>query len=100
MRTLPSSTPLGPRLFIAPIWAVLGIDVANCIAVDQSGNAYVTGRTTSVDFPTTPGALQPALSVRKYPLDYAAFVTKVNSDGSQLAYSTFLATFQWGMALR
>lgn len=67
-----------------------GIDVANCIAVDQSGNAYVTGRTSSADFPTTPGALQPAISVRAGTLDYAAFVTKVNSDGSQLVYSTFL----------
>lgn len=33
-----------------------GNDRAYAIAVDGSGNAYITGQTFSTDFPTTPGA--------------------------------------------
>lgn len=55
------------------------------IAVDSSQNAYVTGYTMSLNFPTTPGAVQPML---RGPLD--AFVTKLDPTGSFLIYSTFL----------
>ena len=53
------------------------------IAVDSSGNAYVTGTTTSVDFPTF-NAFQPAGSPQ------TAFVTKLSATGSALVYSTYL----------
>src|SRR5216684_1747633 len=36
-----------------------GFGRGNTIAVDPAGNAYVTGTTTSGDFPTTQGAFQP-----------------------------------------
>lgn len=65
-------------------------DFAYGIAVDASGSAYVTGSTGSVDFPTTPGAVQPALNLY---LD--AFVTKLNSTGSSLVYSTYLGGDQY-----
>jgi hypothetical protein len=52
------------------------------IALDTSGNAYVTGSTSSGDFPTTPGAFQTSGS--------GVFISKVNSAGSALIYSTFL----------
>ncbi len=54
------------------------------IAVDSSGCAYVTGDTSSEDFPTE-GAIQPS-----YSGNYDAFVTKLNTDGSALVYSTYL----------
>jgi hypothetical protein len=55
------------------------------IAVDAGGNAYVTGETSSVDFPTTPGAFQSPT-----PLGYDAFVTKLNAQGNGLVYSVRL----------
>ncbi|HYP25858.1 MAG TPA: SBBP repeat-containing protein [Blastocatellia bacterium] len=56
------------------------------IAVDPSGNAYVTGYTQSDDYPTTPGAFQ----TTKSDFDSSAFVTKLNSSGTALVYSTFI----------
>ena len=56
----------------------------NAIAVDDSGSAYVTGFTTSSDFPTK-SAFQPAINGSQ-----DAFVTKLTSAGDALAYSTYL----------
>ncbi len=60
-------------------------DRSNSIAVDTSGAAYVTGRSHSSDFPTTPGAFDTTLNGNS-----DTFVAKLNADGSRLAYSTFL----------
>ena len=54
------------------------------IAVDAAGNAYVTGETTSLDFPTA-NAFQVTLGGTYY-----AFVTKVNAAGNSFVYSTYL----------
>jgi photosystem II stability/assembly factor-like uncharacterized protein len=55
------------------------------IAVDPSGNAYVTGAADSAGFPTTPGAFQTTSS------NFGnAFVTKIDATGSNLIYSTYL----------
>jgi hypothetical protein len=63
-----------------------GNDYAQSVAVDTAGNAYVTGYTSSNDFPNTPGVFQPALNAS---LD--AFVTKLNPTGTApLIYSTYL----------
>jgi Tol biopolymer transport system component len=58
-------------------------DVANGIAADSAGNAYVSGSTGSGDFPTTAGAFRTTLSSSD------AFVTKLNPAGNGLIYSTF-----------
>ena len=67
-------------------------DAINGLAVDGQGNAYVTGVTTSVDFPTTPGVLQPQRG-NVFCLDLFctdAFVAKINAAGNALVYSTYL----------
>src|SRR5207253_1644975 len=55
-----------------------GSNVGSGITVDASGNAYVTGGTSSLDFPTTPGALQGVLSG-----SYDAFVVELVSQATQ-----------------
>lgn len=64
-----------------------GEDYALDFAVDQAGDAYLTGRTKSPStspYPTTPGAYL------RSPHAGDAYVTKVNPDGKSLAYSTLL----------
>ena len=61
-------------------------DQSSGIAVDQGGNAYVTGNTISPDFPGTAGS--PIQSTFGGGLD--AFVTKLNAAGTALVYSTYL----------
>ena len=61
-----------------------GFDEGIGIAVDDRGNAYVTGFTNSTDFPTV-NAVQPASGGGD-----DAFVAKLNPNGSQLLYSTYL----------
>ncbi|MGO9130675.1 MAG: SBBP repeat-containing protein [Bryobacteraceae bacterium] len=64
-------------------------DDARGLAVDGSGNAYVTGYTYSADFPVTQGAFQTTSGACSGCV--AAFVTKLNPSGTALVYSTYLA---------
>ena len=59
-----------------------GSDDGRGIAVDARGNAHVTGATTSTNFPTTPGALQPTKGSTR------AWVAELNPTGA-LVYSTY-----------
>jgi hypothetical protein len=76
--------PTGTALVYSTFLGGTGADLAQGIAVDSSGSAYVTGQTRSANFPTTPGAFDTTLNG----LD--AFVTKLNATGTALVYSTFL----------
>ena len=56
------------------------------IAVDAAGNAYITGTSASVDFPTTAGAFQSAFGAGATD----TFLAKLDAQGMALAYSTYL----------
>jgi len=63
-------------------------DVGSGIAVDASGNAYVSGWTFSQDFPVIVGpGLAPHGNITQFS---DAFVTKVSADGTGLVYSGFI----------
>jgi hypothetical protein len=62
-----------------------GIDSANAIHVDGSGNAFITGETRSTNFPTV-GAYQSSSGGGTSDV----FVSKISSSGSGLSYSTYL----------
>lgn len=76
--------PLGSALVYSTYLGGSGVDYGYGIAVDSSGNAYLTGRTYSTDFPTA-NPLQPS-----YKGELDAFVAKLNPAGSALVYSTYL----------
>ena len=78
-------SPDGSALVYSSFLGGGGNDQGNGIAVDASGNAYVTGATQSGDFPTTAGAFQSTGGGNN-----DAFVTKVSGDGTALTYSTYL----------
>ena len=59
-----------------------GLDNGYSISLDTQNNAYITGSTGSIDFPTTPGAFQTTRG--------GIFVTKLASNGESLVYSTYL----------
>jgi hypothetical protein len=81
------STYLGGNVF----------DQGSGIAVDASGNAYVSGSTSSSDFPTTTGAFQTTYGGG----NSDAFIAKLNATGSALLYSTYLggSGSDWGQAI-
>ncbi|MGH3675395.1 MAG: SBBP repeat-containing protein, partial [Mycobacterium sp.] len=65
-----------------------GSEHANAIALDGAGNAYITGPTSSPDFPASalPGVIASA--------EDSVFVTKLNASGSTLVYSALLGGSQ------
>ena len=77
---------IDPVLTYSTLVGGSGRDHADAIAVDSSGNAYITGGTDSSDFPTA-GAFQGSLLNSSFG---NAFVTKLNATGSALVYSTYL----------
>jgi hypothetical protein len=75
-----------------------GDETARAIATDSSGNVYIAGATTSLNFPVSSPAYQPTL---KGGAD--AFITKLNASGTAILYSTYLGGSSydqaWGLAV-
>ena len=74
---------IDPILSYSTFLGGTGSDAATGIAVDSSGDAYVTGYTNSVDFPVTSGAFHGTNNTD-------AFVTCLNPGGTGLVYSTYV----------
>ncbi|HSB18321.1 MAG TPA: SBBP repeat-containing protein [Bryobacteraceae bacterium] len=75
----------GTALVYSTLLGGNSIDTGAAIGIDSAGNAFVTGQTSSTDFPVTPGAFQKTL--RSVP---DAFFARINSSGTALLYATFL----------
>jgi hypothetical protein len=94
--------PAGSALVYSTYLGGDGGTLGTGIAVDASGNAYVTGYTDSPYFPTTPGAFQTTFSGDPSNTVHA-FVSKLNAVGSALVYSTYLGgsedDFGYGIAI-
>ncbi|HEV2232875.1 MAG TPA: SBBP repeat-containing protein, partial [Terriglobia bacterium] len=87
--------PAGTALIYSTFLGGSNQDYGTGIAVDSSGNAYVTGYTLSTDFPTL-NPFQAAnaggncgTSLAPLPC-YDSFVTKLDATGTALVYSTYL----------
>lgn len=76
--------PDGTSLVYSTYLGGTGTDEGLAIAIDPSGSTYVTGSTTSTDFPTV-GPYQGALAGTQ-----DAFVSKLSPNGGALTYSTYL----------
>lgn len=83
--TYDRSKPLviDPTVIYATYLGGSGEDEGTAIAVDDEGNAFVTGNTTSINFPSVAGGSQ----ARGGSGD--VFVTKINPDGTSFVYSTY-----------
>jgi hypothetical protein len=77
--------PAGTSLIYSTYIGGTGAESGRAIALDSSGNACITGETTSPAFPTTAGAFDTT-----HNLSADAFVLKLNSTGTALVFSTFL----------
>lgn len=105
----PSTTLVGPRngsdAFVAKlnpsgsaiVWSTVfgGSDTrgdnAEGLALDSSGNVWVSGYTFATDFPTTSTAFEATRTCASIPCrDHNVFVSEFNSTGNALQYSTYL----------
>ena len=93
--------PAGSGLVYSTYFGGSVADTGTSVAIDSAGDAFVTGSTSSTDFPVTTGVFQPVYSTTVKPPftdcttvvagGVDSFVTKFNPTGSALLYSTFLA---------
>ena len=81
----PDGTTLLFSTFLAGSEADVPRSHGNQIALDNSGNIYVSGHTMSPDFPTTPGAFD-----ETHNGEFDQFLSVLDPTGSNLLYSTYL----------
>jgi len=77
-------TPSGSALDYATYFGGNDWDTGAGIALDSSGNAYITGSTRSSDLPTTASAIDKAINGDE------GLIAKFDPSGSSLLYSTYI----------
>jgi hypothetical protein len=77
----------GSELIYSSYLGGSNFDAALDIAIDESGNTFICGHTYSPDFPITKTAFQ-----KTNKADQEIFITKINSTGNGIIYSTFLGS--------
>lgn len=77
--------PSGTALVYSTYLGGGGAEQSFAIAIDSLGQAYVTGGTKSLNFPVTFGVFDTTFNGQE-----DVFVTKVNTTGTAIVYSTFL----------
>ena len=84
----------GSKAVYATLLGGAGADTGRGIAVDASGQAYITGDTASRNFPVTPGAAQSSLAgqpIESGLISYGdAFAAKLDAAGDRFVYATYL----------
>lgn len=65
-------------------------DFITAIAIDASGNVFVTGESSSIDYPVTSGAFDETKAVVPNALEFDVVVSKLSSDLTSLIASTFI----------
>ncbi|MGQ9863089.1 MAG: DUF7948 domain-containing protein [Bacteroidia bacterium] len=86
--------PTGTGLVYSTYLGGSETELARGIAIDAAGNPYITGATRSSNYATTAGAYQNTFAGGAWD----AFVTKLNSAGTALEYSTYLGGSSWDYA--
>jgi len=81
-------SPDGQSLVYSTFLGGTGFQSAGDVFVDSSGDAYISGGTTSSDFPITPNAWQPKFVGVSG--DFDAYVTEFAPSGSALIFSTYI----------
>ena len=89
----------GNGLIFSTFLGGTGEDSGNKIVVDANNNTYITGETTSLNFPTSPSTIDNTHSGGMNDV----FVAKLNAAGDDLVYSTYLGgggeDYSYGIAL-
>ncbi|NOQ53632.1 MAG: hypothetical protein GQ558_03395, partial [Thermoplasmata archaeon] len=77
-------SPDGTSLEYCTLLGGGGQEEGQAITVDVNGNAVITGSTSSTNFPISSNAYDPFINQKD------VFITKMNDDGSDIVFSTFL----------
>jgi hypothetical protein len=84
------SLVIDPYLYYSTYLGGSGGDAGNAIALDSLNDAYVTGSTSSTNFPTSGSSATAPPYQKSYGGDTDAFVTMLRYDGQAIIYSTYL----------